>query len=209
MAQEHHSTQHDVRLEITRWPKLEEQAQRLQAAGDDPARQDYWHRNALMAAADFLELGRADRVSSNAIMVALSLLTSQPTPRDLDLTLVHSDGVEARLAIRFGAQAVLPELAPSQVEGKRLWVETTSVDSAAVEALVEHFANATGSKSGAVQSIVGAGSILALVQAIDSMNAQRYQVSFDGLGDNESKHDAKVLLTLETPAPALKRGPTP
>lgn len=209
MAQEHHSTQHDVRLEITRWPKLEEQTQRLQAAGDDPTCVDYWHPNALMAAADFLELGRADRVSSNAIMVALSLLTTQATPRDLDVTLPHSDGVVARLAVRFGAQAVLPEAAPSSVEGKRLWAEKTSVDPATIQSLVDYFADATESKPGAVQSIVGVGAILALVQALDTMNGQRYEVALNGLGDSEAKHDVKVRLTLEAPAPVAKRNLSP
>ena len=34
-------------------------------------------------------------------------------------------------------------------------------------------------------------------------------MAFNGLGDSEDKHDVKVRLTLEAPAPVAKRNPSP
>lgn len=208
MGQDYRAVTSDAGIEIAGFPRLKEQMGRLKAAGDDPAHVDYRHPNALLVAADLLELGTAERVARNAALIVLSGLTTDAgQAQDLDVALRHADGTVARLAVRFGAGADLPAFEGPGPEGKRLWVERASVAGEDVQALVERFAEAGGMAAGGYQSLVGAGAVLALLQAVDSANAKTYQTTLEGFGDDAHRRDAALRLAFDAPAPRKSISP--
>ena len=219
-------------LSGVRFTRLNEQLDRLSGQGVDILDPVLWHPNTLLVAADLLEQNesKAFMASSRAAMVATSLLTAGDTPQDIDLELIHTDGTTARFTLRFvptaekvdatkglseearwlqrEEDATLEELMNIPAE-KALWVTLDSVEPASIAHLVERFAETTGSTPGSFPSLVGAGAVLAAVQAISAMNAGEARFDYEGFGDEDQRFDhVGVTVTIEE-APKPRSAPKP
>lgn len=191
----------NVGVGVTRFPKMEEQVARLQKAGLDPTDPQYWVPNALLVASDIFELNVAKQASESAIMLLASVLSHKPgAAQDLNIRLHHTSGLrEARLSLRFNAKTPMPKVPTEILKDKVSWIEKTSLPAEEVKALVETFAAATDTRPGQLPSILGLGATLAMLEVLQAMNAQRYGVEIQGLGDGKHSNDLKALINLHDP----------
>ena len=209
MPSTHRTTASDVGIQTTRFPQLAEQMRRLTKDGADPTDPAYWHPNALMAASDMLNLGKASQVGGDAALIVLAMLTKETSGKagtPLDVELHHADGSVAHLSVRFGAAlpARVPGTEQVSTAQERLWVEKASIAPEDVHALVQKFAKAQGEAPGSFGSVIGAGAVLALVQAVEATNAAAYTLDTQGFGDDVARQDASLRLTLQGPTPRLR-----
>lgn len=215
MTSEHVSSETNTGLDITSFPRLKEQAKRLKAAGLDPENPEYRHANALLVAADFMELNNASLVNKNAAMVLLSLISSRSHPEGFDTTVEHEDGSRARLSVRFGANASFERPDPNELvslpdprEAGR-WLTRTAVSAETIESLVQTFAQASNSSPGGYPSEVGTGAVLALIQAVEATRGSILEVNLSGWGppDPALREDVALMVVLEGPKPSQKARP--
>ncbi len=190
---------------IPGFPKLEACRAALEQNGVSRFDATGWRKQILSAAADLLahgEVAGATARESLLVLVASATPNDVAVPAPLDFTLTHPSGQLARAKLQFAPVGEGETLEASELvtvsdsKEKLLWVTLDTLSKEDVSDVVIALAARDGDPPGSILSIIGAGALVALVQSMDVMNAQRNDARLSGFGDDTRRFDVLVQIQI-------------